>query len=87
MPEDQPLEETEASGEQVVESKVDIETGRPRSSSVIGGLRSPLDDKASKRAGILEPGTLEENEERTGSKLSQWGASSRRRSYWKSLYY
>jgi len=66
---------------------VEPETGRPRSSSVIGGLRSPLDEAASQRAGILTPRIQTNNEERTGKSLSQWGASSRRRSYWKSRYY
>ncbi|MBW3671551.1 MAG: hypothetical protein KY432_07745, partial [Acidobacteria bacterium] len=44
-------------------------------------------DAASERAGTLSPENLTDNEARTGKKLSQWGASSRRRSYWKNRYY
>ncbi|MDX1583703.1 MAG: hypothetical protein R3338_08910 [Thermoanaerobaculia bacterium] len=71
----------------VATSGVEPETGRPRSSEAVGGHRSPLEDKASEKAGVLKPTFMEENEERTGKKLSQWGASSRRRSYWRSRYY
>lgn len=68
-------------------SGVEPETGRPRSSDVIGGLRSPIDDVASERAGTMSPESPADNDARTGKKLSQWGASSRRRSYWKNRYY
>lgn len=66
---------------------VEPETGRCRSSEVIGGRRSPLEDAASERAGTLIPTRPQDNDERTGKKISQWGASARRRSYWKSRFY
>ncbi len=73
--------------EEAMKAGVEPETGRPRSSQVIGGSRSPLDDAASKRAGIFTPSAPAANAGRTGKKLSQWGASSRRGSYWKKHYY
>lgn len=87
MSEEQRENSTKAAGEQATVTDVEPETGRPRSSSYIGGMRSPLDDKGSQSVGILEPQIPQDNEGRTGKKLSQWGASSRRRSFWKSLYY
>lgn len=63
------------------------ETGRPRSKEVIGGKRSPLETEVSNHAGTLSPTVPLDNDDRTGKKLSQWGASSRRRSYWKDRYY
>lgn len=68
-------------------SDVEPETGRPRSSSYVGGMRSPMDAGGTERGGIFEPRIPQDNEGRTGKKLSQWGASSRRRSFWKNLYY
>lgn len=87
MSEEQSKSSAQASADDAYTSGVEPETGRPRSSEVIGGLRSPLDDAASERAGILNPESATDNESRTGKKLSQWGASSRRRSYWKNRYY
>jgi hypothetical protein len=62
---------------------VEPETGRPRSSAVIGGRRSPHEDELSSKAGTLSPEAAPQNAGRTGKKLSQWGASARRSSYWK----
>lgn len=87
MAENAPEEVRNETAEEPVAAEVEPETGRPRSSSVIGGLRSPLDDAASRRAGTLSPESPTDNEDRTGKKLSQWGAASRRRSYWKERYY
>lgn len=78
-------EEMTESGEAT--ARIEPETGRARSSEVNGGRRSPLEDEASERAGVFRPSEVIDNEKRTGKKLSQWGASSRRRSYWKSRYY
>jgi hypothetical protein len=62
---------------------VEPETGRPRSSAVIGGRRSPHEDEMSRNAGVLSPEPSPRNAGRTGTKMSQWGASARRSSYWK----
>lgn len=87
MSEDQSADAAGSPADEARTSGVEPETGRPRSSDVTGGLRSPIDDAASERAGTLTPENLTDNETRTGKKLSQWGASSRRRSYWKKRYY
>lgn len=78
-------EESEPVTEKAVESVagVEPETGRPRSSSVIGGRRSPHEDEMSRNAGVLSPEPAPRNSGRTGKKMSQWGASARRTSYWK----
>lgn len=78
---------SEPTAEDAMMAGVEPETGRPRSTEVIGGSRSPLDDAASERAGIFKPAAPAANADRTGKKLSQWGASSRRGSYWKKRYY
>lgn len=84
---EQNMEMATTPDEEIDESMVDVDTGRPRSSAVNGGLRSPLDREISNKVGTLEPQVTLDNDDRTGKKISQWGAASRRRSYWKSLYY
>jgi hypothetical protein len=78
-------EETESvtAAEAASGAGVEPETGRPRSSAVIGGRRSPHEDELSRKAGVLSPEAAPQNVGRTGKKLSQWGASARRSSYWK----
>ena len=85
--ENQSSKETNSVEVEGVFDGVEPETGRPRSSSVIGGRRSPQETAASERAGVLKPEKPVDNEDRTGKKLSQWGAGSRRRSYWRERYY